>query len=52
MHNLKCAFRQPGRSPVHSATVILILALGSRADTEIFSLVQSVLAKLRPLHAG
>src|SRR3954471_7579297 len=47
MPNLKYALRQLGRAPLHSATVVLILALGIGANTAIFSLVQSVL--LRPL---
>jgi putative ABC transport system permease protein len=48
MQNLKYALRQLVRSPVHSATVILILALGIGANTAIFSLVQSVLLKPLP----
>jgi putative ABC transport system permease protein len=48
MHNLKYAFRLLTRSPLHTATVILILALGIGANTAIFSLVDSVLLKPLP----
>lgn len=47
MHDLKFALRSLSRTPLHAATVILILALGIGANTAIFSLVQSVL--LNPL---
>ncbi|MBI3886375.1 MAG: ABC transporter permease [Opitutae bacterium] len=43
--DLRFAFRQIGRAPAHSATVVLILALGIGANTAIFSLLHSVLLK-------
>ena len=48
MPSLKYAFRQFTRAPLHTATVVLILALGIGANTAIFSLVQSVLLKPLP----
>jgi len=45
--NLRVAFRQLGKTPGFSLTVMLTLALGIGATTAIFSLVEGVL--LRPL---
>src|SRR3954464_8811844 len=45
LSELKFAFRQLARSPLHAATVLLILALGIGANTAIFSLVNGVLLK-------
>jgi predicted permease len=47
LHDLKLAFRLLSKSPVFSATAILMLALGIGATTTIFSVVEGVL--LRPL---
>src|SRR4029077_15525876 len=48
MQNLRFALRQLVRSPLHTLTVVLILALGIGANTAIFSLVRSVLLKPLP----
>ena len=48
MSNLRSALRQLTHSPFHTATIVLILALGIGANTAIFSLVRSVLLKPLP----
>lgn len=52
MHDLKFALRSLSRTPLHAATVILILALGIGANTAIFSLVKSVLLNPLPYPEG
>ena len=46
-HNLRPAFRQLGKTPGFTLTILLTLALGIGATTAIFSLVEGIL--LRPL---
>ena len=47
VQELRFAFRQLGKAPVFTVTVVLTLALGFGATTAIFSLVEGIL--LRPL---
>lgn len=46
--DLRIALRHLGRSPLHSAMVILILAIGIGANAAIFSLVHAILLKPLP----
>ncbi len=48
LQDLRLAFRAFLRSPLHTVTVVLILAIGIGANTAIFSLVHSVLLKPLP----
>lgn len=46
--DLRIALRHLGRSPLHSAMIILILAIGIGANAAIFSLVHAILLKPLP----
>jgi len=48
VHDLRFALRQLRKTPVYSATVILILALGIGATTAIFSVLNPVLIEPLP----
>jgi len=48
LHDLRFAGRQLRKNPAHTATVVLVLALGIGATTAIFSAVNPVLFKALP----
>lgn len=51
LRNLRYALRGLRRSPVFTATAVLILAFGIGANTAIFSLIDTVMLKLLPVKA-
>jgi hypothetical protein len=43
LQDLRHAFRQMGRQPVHHAAIVITLALGIGANAAIFGVIESVL---------